>query len=127
MALTDSRSRWASGPPVQSPPRLVLIFVALFLLALLSSCDRSGTPSGTHTAAGVVAAVQAETLLEWSSMTLREPSGKELTFSRGDRVDLRLWRASHLREHIVSASPIMVLYRETPQGLLALSLSDASP
>ncbi len=56
-------------------------------------------------------------------MTLRESSGKEMRFLRGAEVDLRYWRASHIREHITASDRVKVTYRETPTGLVADSFS----
>ena len=82
-------------------------------MLLLVSCARPAT--GTLT--GVVTDVQSNSILEWTSITVRDRSGRELTFLRGDGVDLRFWRASHLREHMLFSTPVKVTYHETQQGL----------
>ena len=108
-----------------SRPTLALSLAAALLLFACGRPSPTPTPA-TRTAEGVITAVEAASLIEWTSVTLREPSGRELTFLRGNGIDLRFWRASHLREHIAFSDLVRVTYRETPQGLVAESISHAT-
>ena len=73
---------------------------------------------------GQVVAVEASAIIEWESLTLRTDDGRELTFLRGEKVDLLFWRASHLREHSQTGEAIVVFYESTGQGLVAQSIED---
>ena len=68
--------------------------------------------------------MQAEGILEWDSLTLKDSGGKAHTYARGEEIDLRFWRASHLREHMTKAEPVTVEYRKEDKGLVAISISE---
>lgn len=105
------------------------LLLAIALLWLCSACTpevRTTPTPAIRTTDGVITSVTADSLIEWTSMTIREPSGQELRFLRGNGVDQRFWRASHLREHITFGDLMRVTYEETPQGLVAESISHAS-
>ena len=110
---------------VRNPLALYVAFIALWLCAACTSGPQATPTPATRTADGVIIDVAANSLIEWTSMTIREPSGRELTFLRGGGVDLRFWRASHLREHMTFGDLMRVTYEETPQGLVAESISHA--
>lgn len=92
----------------------------LLALVLFTACRSDSA----REARGLIVDVRAESVVEWESLTLRLSGGKELTFTRGADVDLRFWRASHLREHMAGAQPITVRYSESKGRLVAISISD---
>ena len=70
---------------------------------------------------GLVADVQAGSILKLDSLTIRDEEGRLWSF----KVEGQLgFTPSHLREHQVLAQPVIVRYRETPDGLVALDLTD---
>jgi hypothetical protein len=73
---------------------------------------------------GAVVAVRGDDAVRWDAITVRDSTGRELIFARGEGVDLRFWRATHLREHMLSAAPVKVTYRQSSQGLVATRLDD---
>jgi hypothetical protein len=107
---------------LQSLPTLTLptlISVAALVLGL-ASCSGSALPGET----GVITAVEAEGLVEWQSLTLLTVDGRELTFLRGDEIDLRRWRVSHLRQHMLLGQTVTVTYEGSPRGRVAVRLRD---
>lgn len=96
------------------------LIVALLLAAFVSSCGGAQVKSFQ----GVITSVDATSVLEWKSISVQDSGGTQLTFLRSDKLDLRFWRASHLREHMLEAAPITVFYEETSQGLMAVRIED---
>lgn len=102
-------------------------WLAAFYVAVLLLGGCRGETHAPRTAEGIFTAIEATSIIEWTSVTLREPYGKETRFLRGADVDLRYWRASHIREHISFSDRVMVTYQETPAGPVAQSLSHVGP
>ena len=100
----------------------LLLLVLLVVLGASTAC----TGGSFKTARGVVVDVQASGLIEWESITVRTDDRAELTFLRGQRIDLRFWRASHLRDHMATGARVRVEYDATDQGLIAVAINDAS-
>ena len=96
------------------------------LLVVVFGAATACTGSAFKTARGVVVDVQASGLIEWESITVRTDDRAELTFLRGQRIDLRFWRASHLRDHMATGARVRVEYDATDQGLIAVGINDAS-
>ena len=100
---------------------VILLMAALAAFALTSCGD-----GDTQSLRGQVVAVEADDIVEWDWLTVRADDGRELTFLRGDGVDLRFWRASHLREHQRDGVAIVVFYEAADEGLVARSIEDAA-
>ena len=96
------------------------------LLAVVLGAATACTGGAFKTARGVLVDVQASGLIEWESITVRTDDRAELTFLRGQRIDLRFWRASHLRDHMATGARVRVEYDTTDQGLIAVAINDAS-
>jgi hypothetical protein len=97
---------------------LVIVFVAV--------CSSIRPP--VRTVRGVLMDVRASSLVHAESVTLRDEDGRVWTF----RVDPEVvtnpeepQSASHLRQHMVLGEPMLVRYRETSGGPLALRILDA--
>lgn len=90
------------------------------ILLLVGGCG--GEKS--HSLRGVITDVQAQSILEWESIRVRPATGGELTFKRGPEVDLRFWRASHLREHMLTGTAVTVTYKRVGNELVATNLAD---
>ena len=100
---------------------LVALVLLLLLLPILSAC-REKAPLSVR---GTIVAVNDTGLLEWDSLVLRPSSGgADLTFTRGPEIDLRYWRAAHLREHMLGGSPTTVTYKKSGPSFVATDLSD---
>ena len=101
------------------PVRPSLLFLALALSFLAVACG-----DGEKTARGVITNVQAESILEWESVTLRTTDGTEITVNRGPGIDLRYWRASHLREHMLTGAPVTLTYNQSSGYLVATKITE---
>lgn len=86
----------------------------------------AGCESGTETARGVVVAVDAPTATDVRGFTLRTNDGTLLTFRVG-RLELvgDAFPAAHLREHLRTLVPIVVVYRLEDGERIAVRLADA--
>ena len=83
-----------------------------------------GCNRGASSVQGHITGVQAQGILEWDSLSLRDSKGRSYTFVRGEEIDLRFWRASHLREHMNSAEAVTVNYKRAGKDLVAIAISD---
>ena len=73
---------------------------------------------------GRVIEVRAGDIIEWESIVVRTEDGRDFEFSRGPEIDLRFWRASHLREHMTLGLPVTVEYDTVDGTLVATALAD---
>ena len=92
----------------------VVLAAAVFAAAACGS-DSQGVVQG------VVVDVQSTSLTTLKSLTIRDDSGKEWTFSARGPLG---FTPSHLREHQTFAHPVTVRYRQTNDGLVAINVSD---
>ena len=79
----------------------------------------------TSTATGVVVAVDAASLTDVRSFTLRVSGGRTIEFSLGALENGVEFPPGHLGEHIGSGTPITVTYREENGVANAIRLEDA--
>ena len=98
----------------------------LGLVLALAACGGNGE----HKANGVIIDVQATSLTELASFTLRTNDGDTLVFyvapdAAADPVEG--FFPSHMRTHAVAAEQVTVTYREEQGDLLALRLEHAPP
>ena len=70
---------------------------------------------------GLVVEVQGGSITELESLTVRDEAGRLWTFKAEGFVG---FTPSHLREHRDFLLPVTVRYRETPEGLLIVSIAD---
>lgn len=77
------------------------------------------------TVTGVVVAVDAVTLTDVRSFTLRTSGGQTIEFSLAALQDRTTFPPGHLAEHIGSGAPIVVTYREEDGVASAIRLEDA--
>ena len=73
---------------------------------------------------GRVIEVRAGDIIEWESIVVRTEDGRDFEFSRGPEIDLRFWRAAHLREHMTLGLPVTVEYETVDGTLVATALAD---
>jgi hypothetical protein len=79
---------------------------------------------------GLLIDVQSHELLHADEVTVRDNSGAVQTFRVSPEVATNgesPFSASHLRQHMIIAQPVVVEYQETKDGLLALRIRDAVP
>ena len=79
----------------------------------------------TSTAIGVVVAVDARSLTDVRSFTLRVAGGETLVFSLAKLENGAEFPPGHLGEHVGSGEPIEVTYRNDDGTLNAIRISDA--
>ena len=101
------------------PSLPVIAFIAILLLSL-TACGGDSM----HSVRGLVTEVSGTDVIQWETIEVRDSSGKQYTFIRGDSVDMVQWRASHLRQHKADFSPVTVDYQSTKQGLVATKITD---
>jgi hypothetical protein len=66
--------------------------------------------------------VQARSIAAAEAITLRTDDGRELVLRVDAGTDVT---PGHLREHMTLGEPVLVTYRQTPDGLLATRIDDA--
>lgn len=96
--------------------------VALLLAGtvLLGGCQ-SGASVESHRVHGRVIDVQARSIAQAASVTVRADDGRELTFRVDPSVEVT---PGHLREHMALGEPVVVHYRVVADGLLAIAIDD---
>ena len=104
-----------------SSPALRSALVAALLTAAVAAAL---TACGESSVRGQVIEVRAEGIIEWESIVVRADDGRDFEFSRGPEIDLRFWRASHLREHMTLGLPVTVEYTAVDGVLIATALAD---
>lgn len=106
--------------------RVAALVVALVISLTASAC--SADRPTEQTVRGVLIDLRATSLVHAEHITFRADDGRTLTF----RVDPEVatngeepQSASHLRQHMVLGESLVVRYRDTPEGPLAVRIVDA--
>jgi hypothetical protein len=97
---------------------------ALMIALLLVACT---PPAQTHTARGVLLAVDSPSIQRVERFTLRTDDGQVLDFSAAPDFNSGASHAmspGHLRQHMALAEAITVTYREENGRLIALNATD---
>lgn len=96
------------------------------IVVVLGGCEKaSGGPVESHRSfIGTVMSFEAESLLEFESITVANDSGVVLDFHSGGR-RFEEFTPAHVREHMVLGDPVEVTYRKSGDVLLIVSLQDA--
>ena len=95
--------------------------IGLILIATLLAAVACGG-EGLIEVRGLVVEVRASSLTQLDALTIRDGDGRLWAF----RVEGFLgFTPSHLREHQVRAESVSVRFKETSDGLLAVSVVDA--
>lgn len=102
--------------------RLLLGLAALILIAIVGAVVLLPR---TSSATGVVVAVDARSLTDVRSFSLRVAGGEVLVFSLTSLENGAEFPPGHLAEHIGSSAPIQVTYRDDGGSLSAIRISDA--
>ena len=106
------------------PIALVALAAGVIIPLVVLTYARGGQ---LQTVSGVLIDVQASSLVHAESITLRDEHGQILTFqvdpealSNPDAPQT----ASHLRQHMALAEPMIVHYRQSPSGPVAVRIVD---
>lgn len=102
--------------------RVLLGLTALVLVAIVGAV---ALLPRTSSATGVVVAVDARSLTDVRSFSLRVAGGEVLVFSLTSLENGAEFPPGHLAEHIGSAEPILVTYRDDGGSFSAIRISDA--
>jgi hypothetical protein len=103
---------------------VLAVVAAVAAVAFAGRSDGKGRPSGP-TADGVVVQVESSGLTAVAGFTLRTADGQELRFGLAELRNATSFPPAHLAEHVATATPVRVWYREAAAGLEALWLEDA--
>jgi hypothetical protein len=103
--------------------RLTLAAIAAAVLIATVSCSGNGG-SETRTVTGQVVDVQALTIDTFSSLTVRDDSGKVWEFAGGLFPG---FTPSHLLAHRAEGAAVVVTYREEADGTLRVMRLDDPP
>ena len=119
--------------------RFPLAGFALVLAALLAACGSDSgrspvAPSPSATSApgvpespieGVILEVNASSLSEVATFTLRADDGRSWEFEVGPLENAEEFPPAHLHEHQATSTPVRVFFRSEPSRLVAYRVEDA--
>jgi hypothetical protein len=103
---------------------LGVIVLAAAFASYLGGEDRRGRPAGP-TVDGVVVQVESGGLASVTAFTIRTLDGDLVRFGLAELRNAAAFPPAHLSEHIATAVPVRVWYREAEAGREALWLEDA--
>ena len=109
--------------------------LGLVCIALACACSAPSPTAGTAaasalTARGVLLDVEAPSIQQVDSFTLRTDDGQELHFVTAPNFNQgisHLMTPGHMRQHMALADPVEVTYRDDNGTLVALTAIDVSP
>jgi hypothetical protein len=99
-------------------------FIVLIAAAIATGCRQQSSE-----VRGVLVDVQSREIVNADAITLRDGGGTLHTFQVSPEVAADRQHpntASHLRQHMALADPVIVRYRDTAEGRLAVQIVDAS-
>ena len=99
------------------------LLVALAATAALVVAILAQPPRETET--GVVIAVDAASLTNVKGFTIRTPDGRTVVFRIGQLENGTQFPPGHLSEHMATAVPVIVTYRDENGARVAVRLDDA--
>lgn len=104
------------------PHRLPVLVAVIALVAIVAAVIAA---PGTSTASGVVVAVDAASLTDVRSFTLRMADGRTVEFAVGALQNEIEFSPGHLVEHITSGVPVLVTWRDEAGSPTAIRIEDA--
>jgi hypothetical protein len=99
------------------------IVVAVVAVGAIVASAFGQPPRQTET--GVVTAVDAASLTDVRGFTIRTPDGRTVTFRMGQLENGAQFPPGHLGEHMATAVPVVVTYRDEGGNRVAVRLEDA--
>lgn len=107
-----------------------LVVLAAPVVAVLGvvAAGRLGAAPAERTVRGVLLEVQASSPVYADQVTLRDDEGQTWSFRVDPAVSTNREEpqsAGHLRQHMALVEPMLVRYRETPDGPIAMRIVDA--
>ena len=99
------------------------LIVALLAVAAIVVSTVAQPPRQTET--GVVIAVDSTSLTDVQGFTLRTPDGRTVTFTLGPLENASQFAPGHLNEHVATAVPVLVTYRDENGQRVVVRLEDA--
>ena len=97
---------------------IALLAVAAILVSTLGQPAR-------QTETGVVIAVESVSLTDVRGFTIRTPDGRTVAFRVGDLENGAEFPPGHLGEHMATAVPVLVTYRDENGERVVVRLEDA--
>ena len=97
---------------------IALVAAAAFLATTLGQPPR-------QTETGVVIAVDSTSLTNVKGFTIRTPDGRTVTFTLGPLENASQFAPGHLNEHVATAVPVLVTYRDENGQRVVVRLEDA--
>ena len=104
----------------------VVVVAAGLAVALSGRIGSQDRPSGP-TIDGVVVQVESSGLASVAGFTIRTVDGRQLRFGLAELRNGVAFPPAHLAEHVATAQPVRVWYRESAGGFEALWLEDVPP
>jgi hypothetical protein len=97
---------------------IAVIAVGAFLVNILGQPPR-------QTETGVVIAVDSTSLTNVRGFTIRTPDGRTVAFTLGPLENASQFAPGHLNEHVATAVPVLVTYRDDNGQRVVVRLEDA--
>jgi hypothetical protein len=104
---------------------VVGIGLAVAVVALVAILGTSLGQPPRQTETGVVIAVDSTSLTEVRGFTIRTPDGRTVAFRLGPLENGAEFPPGHLGEHMATATPVLVTYRDESGALVVVRLEDA--
>jgi hypothetical protein len=99
------------------------LVIALVAAAAYVVAGAGQAPRQTET--GVVIAVDATSLTNVKGFTIRTPDGRTVVFRLGQLENASQFAPGHLNEHVATAVPVLVTYRNENGQRVVVRLEDA--
>jgi hypothetical protein len=99
------------------------LVVALLAVAAIIVSTVAQPPRQTET--GVVIAVDSTSLTDVKGFTIRTPDGRTVKFTLGPLENASQFAPGHLNEHVATAVPVLVTYRDENGQRVVVRLEDA--
>jgi hypothetical protein len=105
---------------------IVGVGIAIALVAAVVILVSDLAQPARHTETGVVIEVESTSLTNVTGFTIRTPDGREVEFAVGQLENGVQFPPGHLSEHVATAVPILVTYRDENGARVAVRLEDAA-
>jgi hypothetical protein len=114
-----------AGKPAGRRRLVILLLVAAAVVAAVVAAAVAFGGPGRKVETGIVVAVEATSLSNVQSFSIRTTDGRTVDFRVGTIEDATQFPPGHLAEHKVSLRPVRVTYVDSANGPVAVRLEDA--